>query len=150
MDKRFQEVWNRVTTTGMTDDKGKLQAFIQEERKDAAEYAALAGCTGSPQARCLFSRLSGEEREHARKLTAAAYMLNGDTCSAGGAKPEVKCGKTLQALRRRYEAEQRGAEAYETAAEAAHDRRLRSLYAALAEDERRHGDLLWDLMKRMM
>lgn len=150
MDNRFQEVWNRVTASGTADDQEKLHEFIMDERKDAAEYAKLAKCTGSMQVKRLFSKLSAEEHEHLRRLTAAAYLLVGNTYPPVGDIQAIACGNTLQALRHRYEAEKRGAEAYEAAAGSAGNRQLRSLYAELAEDERRHGNMLWDLLKRMM
>ncbi len=85
-----------------------------------------------------------------KKLVAAAYLRTGGICESGGETAASNCVKTLQALRNRYEAEMRGAEAYAAAAAAAEDKQLCSLYTQLAADERRHGEELRNLLQSMM
>ena len=48
------------------------------------------------------------------------------------------------------EVKEKGVEAYAAAAAETHDPRLRSMYTELAEDERRHGNALWSLLKNQL
>ena len=148
MDNHFQQVWGRVTASGTDAPAEDLDRFADEEQQAAEEYAQLARNTRSAEAKRLFQRLSGEEREHSRRLRAMAYLLQGNRKPPKAEKKPVSGERTLQALRRRYAAEQESAEAYSRAAEKTKDERLRGLYQALAQDERRHGKALLALLQK--
>ena len=117
--------------------------------QDAADYAAMSRCTKAEPVRKKLITLSAEERKHAKKLQTAAYMLFGGNMPIPEVRPK-RCGRILGELRRRFEEEQRGADAYNAAAGSTGKACLKKLYAELAEEETRHAEELYALLERML
>lgn len=115
----------------------------------ASEFAARRGYLtlarwGGVNAR-LFRALAAEEERHARRLSALYYILTGETpmeiIPAAGELPREK----RAALRACYQAECCSAQAYE---ELAKTPCFGEVFAALAQDERRHGAKLLQLLEQ--
>ena len=115
METNFEKVWNRVKAYESIDDTDEIKRFIRDELRDAAEYAWLAEKTRALRIRKMLAQFAADERTHARKLQAAAYVIFGENSIP--AEPK-KTGdeRILRALRRRYGIELESAEAYRKAA----------------------------------
>ena len=123
-----------------------LQQFIQEELGDAATYRALArrGRSGSR-----FAALAAQERRHAKRLSAAYFLISGVRYFPDEqALPRLE-GTYLGTLRARFQAEQRGEAAYRMAAESCQDPCLRELYLELAEEELHHSRVLREILEAL-
>lgn len=149
MEAKFKEVWSRVKSTGPFDDAAELSKFIRDELKDAADYSALIRKTGALRVRKLLMLLASDERRHAKKLQAAAYMLYGDN-PLPTEERQNRDERILSALRRRYAAEWEGAEAYEAAASSTANETLKKLYRELSGEERKHAEALYALLEQML
>ena len=150
LDVDFQRVWDRVAAKKQITDEEQLMAFWTDERRDAADYARLARRAGSGQVKRLLLKLSAEESEHAKRLRSMAFLMGNGDCPKSVPNEPAGCENILRALKRRFTAEEKGAEAYAAAAAETHDPRLRSMYTELAEDERKHGNALWSLLKNQL
>lgn len=149
METSFEKVWKRVKASEPFDDAEKLQGFIRDELRDAADYIWLARKTGALPLRRVFMSLAEEERKHAKKLQAAAFMNFGLTAIPSDQKKKDE-ERMLGALRRRYTMEQSSAEAYLTGAEKTSKETLKKLYLELSEEEHKHAEMLCLLLENMM
>ena len=150
MDPSFNEVWKRINAVQPANEVNQLLEFLSEEHESAKEYRRLASCTGSVRAKKLFLSLSEEEKEHAKRLQTAAYMLKGVESAAGKNPPTAGCGRMLDAIRKQFNRERKCADAYAEAAAGIRNDQLRRLYSELAMREKEHCATLWELIRAMM
>ena len=149
MDTSFERVWNRVKGASSENDSAILYGFIRDEQRDAADYACLACRTCAPNVRKLLMNLSEEERRHAKKLQAAAYMLFGEKTES--CEPRYTAHeRMLHALRGMHSRETEGAEAYSTAAESTSRESLKTLYRELSTEEQKHAEALCALLENLL
>lgn len=123
-----------------------LQEMIRHELEDLRAYQALAKRTGGPQAR-VFQALANQERDHAKRLSAAYFLIAGVRYW-----PEVGKGTApasyLGTLRHRFGEEQRGMMAYLAGAEATEDPCLRQLFLEIAREEWEHACKIRSLVEQ--
>ena len=150
METSFEKVWKRVKASEPFDDAKKLKEFIRDEMSDAADYTRLARKTRAIHVKRRFTSFAAEERRHANKLQAAAYMLFGENTVSADCEKKKDEERMLSALRRRYTMEQNSAEAYRTAAENTSKETLKKLYLELSKEEHRHAETLCSLLEEMM
>ena len=130
------------------DHAALLQEYICHELADWRTYQALARRATGTAARSL-SSMAADERRHARRLSAAFFLISGVRFL-----PETQpisrpiCG-LMGSLRERFWEEQHGAAAYLASAEEAADPCLAALYRELAAEEGAHADLLRAMVERM-
>lgn len=149
METSFDRVWKRVKASEPFDDAETLRRFIRDEMRDAADYTWLARKTGALPVRRIFTSFAAEERKHAKKLQAAAYMNFGENTIPSDQKKKDE-ERMLAALRRRYTMERDSAEAYSTAAENTSIETLKKLYLELSQEEHTHAETLCSLFEQMM
>lgn len=126
---------------------GQLQAFLALELEDHSFYQALAGRAGMSAAAVLRG-IAAEERRHAKKLSAALFLISGVRCWPDR-PPTFRISEYLGALRRRFGEELKGADTYRRAAEETNDSCLRDLYLELSDDEARHAQLIRAVIEQM-
>ena len=114
-----------------------LQVMIRHELEDVREYQALAKRTGGTQAR-VFQSMAQEEKTHAKRLSAAYFLISGVRYWPDGGKAPAPTSY-LGALRQRFGEEQAGMAAYLAGAEATHDPCLRQIFLELAREEWEHA-----------
>ncbi len=114
-----------------------LQEMIRRELADWREYQTLARRVGGHQAKA-FQALANEEKRHAKRLSAAYFLISGVRYWPEGEKVTPPTSY-LGALRRRFGAEQAGMAAYLAGAEAASDPCLRQLFLDHAREEWDHA-----------
>ncbi len=124
-----------------------LQEFISGELADWRMYHALARRAGAFAARTL-SGIAAEELRHARRLSAAYFLISGLRFFPER-MPVPAVESYLGALRQRFVAEQRGEAAYLAAAAETADRCLYDLYLELAEDEAEHRQLVRGILEQL-
>lgn len=122
---------------GSLDMVPHLQAFIRHELEDMRAYQALAKRTGGPQAR-VFQTMAQEEKTHAKRLSAACFLISGIRFWPEGGKAAPPASY-LGSLRQRFGEEQAGMAAYLAGAEATSDPCLRQLFLELAREEWEHA-----------
>ena len=128
-------------------DGAVLQAFIADELSDWRTYQTLARRIPGGNGRALMG-MAADERRHAGRLSAAYFLLSGVKFWPP-AEPELPGGGCMAALRARYWAERKGAEAYRAAAGRTGDSALRELYLELAGDEEAHAGLIRSILERL-
>ena len=128
-------------------DGAALQAFIAGELSDWRTYQTLARRIPGGNGRALIG-VAADERRHAGRLSAAYFLLSGVKFWPP-AEPELPGGGCMAALRARYWAERKGAEAYRAAAGRTGDSALRELYLELAGDEEAHAGLIRSILERL-
>lgn len=119
----------------------ELQAFILEELRDHHTYQALARRTQGQAGRTL-AGIAADERRHAKRLSAAYFLISGVRYWPIERAAGRNEGGYLNSLRSRFLGEQKGERAYRTAAEGTQDPCLKELYLELAEEENAHAWLL--------
>ena len=128
-------------------DGAVLQAFIADELSDWRTYQTLARRIPGGNGRALMG-VAADERRHAGRLSAAYFLLSGVKFWPP-AEPELPGGGCMAALRARYWAERKGAEAYRAAAGRTGDSALRTLYLDLAGDEEAHAGVIRGILERL-
>ena len=123
-----------------------LQEFIRHELEDLRAYQALAKRAGGPQAR-VFQQLANQEKDHAKRLSAAYFLIAGVRYWPEGGKADLP-GSYLGALRHRFGEEQKGMMAYLAGAEATEDPCLRQLFLELAREEWDHACKIRSLVEQ--
>ena len=118
-----------------------LQALIRGELEAARQYRAMAAGAVERRRRAL-SLLASEEREHARRLSAAYLLLSGARYWPEVRRPARPAPAHLGALRAQFQAD------YRRAAEEAEEPLLQELFLELAEEEAGHSRLLRRLLER--
>ena len=127
---------------------GQLQQFVDRELADWRYYQSLARRAQGNGGRVL-STLAADERRHAKRLSTAYFLLSGVRYWPVERTPNPTPAPFAAALRERFMEEQRGAAAYQAAAEETTDPCLRELYRELAEEEDAHTWLLRGILEQM-
>ncbi|MEG2000922.1 MAG: rubrerythrin, partial [Evtepia sp.] len=118
-----------------------------EELRDWQFYRVLARHVGGGAGR-IFSGISADEWRHAKRLSAAYFLISGIRYfpEPTGAVP---LGSYLGSLRDRFMGEQNGAAAYLSAAEGCRDACLRELFLAHAKEEQGHARLIRGIVEQL-
>lgn len=145
--KKFDEVWNRVTSSDSA-DSDTLKALMGYEYTDFLTYNALSKkYTGELRTR--FIEMAKDESRHYRTLRARYYILTGDNFP-----PEkqsiTSSSAILDALRNRYIIESSAYEGYLKAAEETKLWDLSELYRGNAADEKRHMIIVTELLGNIL
>ena len=133
--KKFDEVWGRVTKTLPT-DADVLKTLMGYEYTDYNIYKILSQRYGG-EIRTRFLEMANDERRHFRMLHGAYYILTGENFIPEPFK-KMQTNNLAELLKARYKTELEAASGYLKAAETA-NADLASLYKANAEDEKRHA-----------
>lgn len=126
-----------VLGAGAAEHVPLLQELIRGALRDVRDYQAMARRAGGPAGRTL-QVIAREERQHARALAAAHFLITGawywpDVGSAPGQR------SYLGFLRQRFQAEQEALAAYLAAAEGTADPCLARTFLAHAQEEWDHA-----------
>lgn len=127
---------------------GLLREMIDGETEDWRTYQALARRAGSGATRQL-STMAADERRHAKRLSAAYFLITGERYqpqNTTGSRPAVDL---MTGLREQFIQEQRGAAAYQGAAQETGDPCLRQLYQEIAREEQGHARMIRSLLEQM-
>lgn len=131
------------------EDHGELlQNFIRHELEDWRTYQALSARAGGQNARTLAS-IAADERRHARRLSAAHFLISGIRFLPEVPAPRPSRTAFWAALRQRFWEEQHGSALYAAAAAETADPCLAALYRELSAEEAAHADLLRAMVERM-
>lgn len=114
-----------------------LEQLLSQANDGARIYRALARRAG--RTRSFLSSLAAAKDRQVRRLAAARFLILGETFPFP-ATVFPQTGSLPLALRERYQAEQRSALAFFTAAERAADPCLIQLYRELAAEDQRHAE----------
>lgn len=125
-----------------------LQGFIAHERADGQTYRLLARRAGGGAGRTL-AAMAADEARHARRLTAAYFLISGVRFTPGAGAALSPERTYPGALRERFSAERQGAERYRTAASRTDDPCLKELFLELGADEEAHARLILDLLEQI-
>lgn len=124
-----------------------LQAMIADELTDYRTYQYMARRVGGGPARTL-NGLAADERRHAKRLSAAYFLISGVQYWPDRLPP-APIATYLGGVRERFQAEQRGAASYRSAARETGDPCLQELFLELAGDEEEHARSLRGLLEQM-
>ena len=131
------------------EDHGELlQNFIRHELEDWRTYQALSARASGQNARTL-AAIAADERRHARRLSAAHFLISGIRFLPEVPAARQPRGAFWAALRQRFWEEQHGAALYAAAAAETADPCLAALYRELSAEEAAHADLLRAMVERM-
>ena len=144
--KKFDEIWGRVTKAPPT-DADVLKTLMGYEYADWNIYRTLAQkYTG--EARTRFIEMANDERRHFRMLYGAYYILTGEKFVPE--KPKRLADASLaEHLKNRYKIELEAASGYLKAAETA-TADLADLYRSNAEDEQKHMRIVMELLGKVL
>ena len=123
-----------------------LQELIRRELADWREYQLLARRTGGAPARVL-TALAGEKKRHAKRLSAAYFLIAGIRYWPEGEKCTPPASY-LGSLRRRFIQEQETMASYLTGAEGTTDPCLRQLFLDHAQDQWDHACKIRQLVEQ--
>lgn len=128
---------------------GVIQGFIEEELADR-RYDLAFSRQAPGWARQTLLDLAGDAAAHARRLTAAHYLITGQSYRPAVSCESIRVGALCPALRARYHAEVCGGLNYARAADGTTDLCLTRLFNELSADEYRHAERLMVLLERGM
>jgi len=130
--------------TGLTE--AQVLELLQGELADACTYRILAQRAKGDLRRTLLG-LSQAEQRHSRKLEAVYYLMTGKRPCPD--RPKAPCVACLnEELRRRYEAEVKGAARYHKLADQAGS--FSQTFHCLGLEEERHGQMILKLLERWL
>lgn len=124
-----------------------LQEMIQKEIQDSLFYKVLSRKVGGTAAR-IFSGLSSEERQQAKRLSAAYFLISGIRYWPEK-NEKIGIPSYFTALRDRFIEEQRDAAFYIAAATESRDPCLSQLFLDIAEKNQRHAQQIRHLLEQM-
>lgn len=125
-----------------------LREMIDGETEDFRTYQALARRAGGSGTRML-STMAADERRHAKRLSTAYFLITGERYQSpnmNGSRPPMDL---MTGLREQFIQEQRGAAAYQGAAQETGDPCLRQLFQELAQEEMAHARMIRSLLEQM-
>lgn len=125
-----------------------LREMIDGETEDFRIYQALARRAGGAGTRML-STMAADERRHAKRLSTAYFLITGQRYQSpnqNGSRPPLDL---MNGLREQFIQEQRGAAAYQGAAQETSDPCLRQLYQELSREEAAHARMIRSLLEQM-
>ena len=126
----------------------QLQEMILHELSDWRFYQQLSRRTSGLFARAL-SSMAGDERRHAKRLSAAAFLISGVRFLPNDQKPASLPSSLPGALRAAFSNEQHSESAYRAAAAETTDEALRELWMELSEEESTHAQLIRNLLEQL-
>lgn len=145
---RAEEAAIRCLGPSSAEHGEELQRFIESELADARTYAALSRRSRGQAART-FASISRDELRHAKRLSAAYFLISGVRYFPLERSAAQLEGAYMSTLRSRFLGEQQGEAAYRAAAGRTEDPCLRELYLELAEDENSHGWLVRAVLEEL-
>ena len=125
-----------------------LKEMIDGETEDMRTYQALARRAGGTGSKVL-GTMAADERRHAKRLGTAYFLITGERYQSpnmNGTRPPMDL---MTGLREQFIQEQRGAAAYQGAAQETADPCLRQLYQEIAREEQAHARMLRNLLEQM-
>ena len=125
-----------------------LREMIDGETEDMRTYQALARRAGGAGTRML-GTMAADERRHAKRLSTAYFLITGERYQSpnhNGSRPPIDL---MTGLREQFIQEQRGASAYQGAAQETSDPCLRQLYQELSREEAAHARMIRGLLEQM-
>ena len=125
-----------------------LREMIDGETEDWRTYQAMARRAGGSAAKIL-GAMAADERRHAKRLGAAHFIITGQRYQSPNRSGSRPTPELMNGLREQFIQEQRGAAAYQGAAQESSDACLRQLYQELAEEEMLHAGMLRSLLEQM-
>lgn len=125
-----------------------LREMMDGEMEDFRTYQALARRAGGSATRML-STMAADERRHAKRLGAAHFLITGERYQAPGQTGNRPPMDLMTGLREQFIHEQRGAAAYQGAAQETGDPCLRQLFQELAQEEMAHARMIRSLLEQM-
>jgi len=162
----FERVWHRVMAgreqeqtalvpTGQPPAPpapvGQTDGLLEQLRAHTTGWRAtqsLARKAGGSMARVL-SGMAADERRHAKRLSTAYFLITGERYQSpnmNGTRPPMDL---MTGLREQFIQEQRGAAAYQGAAQETTDPCLRQLYQEIAREEQAHARMIRNLLEQM-
>ena len=127
-----------------------FQGFIREELSDQRTYLFLARRAPTAEARRVFRAIAADEGRHARRLSAAVYLITGERYCPAICYPPLRYEGFCTALRGRYHEEACGGFNYRRAAQETLDPCLQQLLMEFSQDEYRHANAMLSLLSGMM
>ena len=127
-----------------------LQGFLREELSDRRTYLFLARRAPTAQARQVFRTVAADEERHARRLSAAVYLITGERYCPALCYPPLRYAGYCAALRGRYHEEACGGFNYRRAAQETLDPCLQELLLEFSQDEYRHARAMLALLAGTM
>ena len=125
-----------------------LQQFISGSLKAWKEYQTLVRQAPGGAGR-LLNVLAGEKLRHAKRLSAALFLITGVRYWPAGRVRSYTPAPYRGALRERYLAEGRMQQAYRAAAQGCQDSSLRELYLELADECADHAQSIRSLLETL-
>ena len=125
-----------------------LREMIDGETEDFRTYQALARRAGNSATRML-STMAADKRRHAKRLSTAYFLITGEqyrSPNMNGSRPPMDL---MNGLREQFIQEQRGAAAYEGAAQETTDPCLRQLFRELGQEAMGHARMIRSLLEQM-
>ena len=125
-----------------------LREMIDGETEDMRTYQTLARRAGGAGTRML-GTMAADERRHAKRLSTAYFLITGERYQSpnhNGTRPPMDL---MTGLREQFIQEQRGASAYQGAAQETADPCLRQLYQDLSREEAAHARMIRNLLEQM-
>lgn len=125
-----------------------LREMIDGETEDWRIYQAMARRAGGSAAK-LLGTLAADERRHTKRLGAAHFIITGQRYQSPNQNGSRPMPELMNGLREQFIQEQRGAAAYQGAAQESSDACLRQLFEELAEEEAMHARMIRGLLEQM-
>lgn len=125
-----------------------LKEMIDGETEDMRTYQALSRRAGGNGSKVL-GTMAADERRHAKRLSTAYFLITGEqyrSPNMNGTRPPMDL---MTGLREQFVQEQRGAAAYQGAAQETGDPCLRQLYQEIAREEQGHARMIRSLLEQM-
>ncbi len=126
-----------------------LEEYIKDEIRDSRYYELLMTRFTSRDVQKLLSEISKDELMHAKNFSAAYYLISKNTFFPSYRELEpVQVPSTFEALRTRFFEENKAYESYmNSAREATQDKCLSKLLEQISEDEKRHANTIFEILK---
>lgn len=125
-----------------------LREMMDGEMEDFRTYQTLARRAGGSATRML-STMAADERRHAKRLGAAYFLITGERYQVPNMTGNRLPMELMTGLREQFIHEQRGAAAYQGAAQETGDPCLRQLFQELAQEEMAHARMIRSLLEQM-
>ena len=125
-----------------------LREMMDGETENYRTYQALARRAGNNGTRML-STMAADKRRHAKRLSTAYFLITGEQYRSPnmmGGRPPMDL---MNGLREQFIQEQRGAAAYQGAAQEASDPCLRQLFRELGQESMAHSRMIRNLLEQM-
>lgn len=125
-----------------------LKEMTDGETEDMRTYQALSRKAGGNGSKVL-GAMAADERRHAKRLSTAYFLITGERYQSpnmNGTRPPMDL---MTGLREQFIQEQRGAAAYQGAAQETTDPCLRQLYQEIAREEQAHARMIRNLLEQM-